>query len=197
MGSPEWLIEARRSPPSPLPSWLTAIPVDDPVPVKGERKELLYEQFNTVFPFVLDRVYEGLTLAAAIREIPPMSIPLDIGLFTRWIYKDPERKRAYVEAKEIRTEVWAGEVIKHSIGDETDHDVQRSKLIVDSYRWLMGADNRKVYGDSKNIEINGGISITAALEEARNRLTEIEVIADEMNVIDVAETRQIESGDDE
>jgi hypothetical protein len=40
----------------------------------------------------------------------------------------------------------------------------------------MASDNRKTYGDTKQIDFGGTISITAALEQARTRVIEAEVI---------------------
>jgi hypothetical protein len=40
----------------------------------------------------------------------------------------------------------------------------------------MGADNRKTYGESKQIELSTSISITAALEQARSRVAALPVV---------------------
>jgi hypothetical protein len=54
--------------------------------------------------------------------------------------------------------------------------VNRSKLKIDTRKWLMGAHNRKKYGSTTNIELTGGISITDALSAARARIVEADVI---------------------
>jgi hypothetical protein len=84
--------------------------------------------------------------------------------------EDPQRLERYKEAKELRTEWWAGRVIEIAEGDDLE-DVQRSKLKIDTYKWLMGADNRKTYGDTKQVEINQSISVLSALEAAQARIT--------------------------
>lgn len=157
---------------APLPAWLT---VPDPEPHKPskEGKALLLVQYETVFPRALELLYSGYTLDSALKELP---FQIDPGAFTRWVKKDAQRHELYKEAKEIRTEAWAGEIIKHAKSDDSAEDVQRSKLIVDTYKWLMGADNRKQYGDVKSIELGGQISITAALAQAQQRVIEAEVI---------------------
>jgi hypothetical protein len=171
--------------PEPLPDWLTG---GDPPKIKPtpERRVLDLAQFEMVFPRVLEMIYEGYVLKKALGELP---IEINAGAFMRWLKKDPQRYELYKEAKEVRTEVWTGEILKHALG-ETDSgdasldDTSRSKLIVDTYKWLMGADNRKVYGDTKTVELNTNISITAALEQARGRVNQIvdaeyEVLSDE------------------
>jgi hypothetical protein len=133
----------------------------------------VFQQFEVVFPRVIDLIASGYTLTSAVKEVP---YSIDLGAFTRWIKKDPVRQEMYKEAKEIRTESWAGKVIEHATAEDSLEDVARSKLIVDTYKWLMGADNRKTYGDVKSVEIGGQISITAALAQAQQRVLEAEVL---------------------
>jgi hypothetical protein len=126
-----------------------------------------------VFPRVMELIASGYTLTSAVREVP---YGIDLGAFTRWIKKDPMRQEMYKESKEIRTEAWAGKVIEHATAEDSLEDVSRSTLIVNTYKWLMGADNRKTYGDVKSVEIGGQISITAALAQAQQRVIEAEVL---------------------
>lgn len=157
---------------APLPDWLSLPDPSPPAPSK-QAKALVLTQFESAFPRILELLYSGYTLDNAIKEMP---YQIDLGAFIRWVKKDPQRNELYKEAKEIRTEAWSGEIIKHAKADDTAEDVQRSKLIVDTYKWLMGADNRKTYGDVKSIELGGQISITAALAQAQQRVIEAEVV---------------------
>lgn len=181
---------------SELPDWLTPtssleLP-DPPEPcLPPETKARILAQYEIIFPRVLDAIYGGSTLANALREIP---IEIDQGAFYRWLKKDPQRLEQYKEAKEIRTEAWAGKIIEHATGEVAGtvmEDVARSKLVVDTYKWLMQADNRRTYGDTKQIEVNQNISITAALAAAQGRVQE--VIEAEWGEA----PRLLESGDDE
>ena len=151
---------------SPLPDWLTAGPVPRLAPTI-ETRELAVAQYESVFARVIERMYEGYTLSNAIKELP---IAIDQGGFLKWMKQDPKRVELYKEAKEIRTEAWAGKIIEHATSENGIEDVARSKLIVDTYKWLMGADNRKTYGDTKSIEVSSTISISTALEQARGRV---------------------------
>lgn len=155
-----------------LPDWLTA---GDPAPIKPSReaKALVFQQFETVFPRVIDLIASGYTLTSAVKEVP---YGIDLGAFTRWVKKDPTRNEMYKEAKEIRTEAWAGKVIEHATAEDSFEDVARSKLIVDAYKWLMAADNRKTYGQSTQIELGGQISILGALAAANQRVIDAEII---------------------
>lgn len=162
-----------------LPHWLTAGNVPT-IPKSEERKRVLFAQFDMVLPRVVESICEGSTLKAALRRLP---IPIDHGAFMKWLKTDKQRYQLYLEAKEFRTEVWAGKMVEHAEGVDEEgnvklEDVSRSRLIVDTYKWLMGADNRKVYGDTKTVEVTGGISIVAALEQARARVLSIEDVID-------------------
>lgn len=141
--------------------------------------------FDSMFERVLGEMVKGRTLKNVIdndvREI-------EYEAFFRWIKRDPARVERYKEAKELRTEWWAGRLVEIAEADDSVEDVARSKLRIDTYKWLMGADNRRVYGDTKQVEINQSISITAALERARARVpaadvidvVEVEAVSDEV-----------------
>ena len=75
----------------------------------------------------------------------------------------------------MRSEFLAGEILEIADGLESmdaasSDTVNRDKLRIDTRKWLMGAHNRKRYGESKQIELATSISITEALEQARARI---------------------------
>ena len=98
--------------------------------------------------------------------------------FIRWVKRDPVRHERFKEAQESRTEFIAGEILE--IADATDQevpeDVNRSKLRIDTRKWLMSSWNKKRYGETKTVELAGQISITEALAQAQARVIEAEVI---------------------
>jgi len=194
MGSPDYSPPPWTVSSSVVPPWLTALPAGDPkLPLGPTRKELLVKQFEMVFPIVLERISEGITLTAAVRNLPDTTIPIEVGMFMSWMKKQPGYYEMFRDAKEVGTTVWEGEIIKHSLGAETEDDIARSKLIVDTYKWLMGAHNRKTYGDSKQIEVVGNISIASALAEAQGRVIDAQVVDDDL--IDVTDYKQIVAPD--
>ena len=175
-----------------LPEWLTGTDIDiSPIPkpiVTPERKALMFQQFDMVFPRMLELMASGYTLTKALLELP---IEIDSGAFLRWIKKDPGRSESYRDAKEIRTEFWAGKLVDYAEGENSAEDVQRSKLKVDTLKWLMAADNRRTYGEVKQVDIGGSISITAALAQAQAR------VLDAIDVTDtLTDTSRLENGDD-
>jgi hypothetical protein len=149
------------------------------------REKLLNVQYENLFMRALDEITAGKTLVQVLRDDLR---EFEQGAFLRWINKDPVRKQMYKEAKELRTEAWAGWVVEESYGENTLRDVQRSRLITDNLRWLMTADNRRTYGDTKQIDIGGTISITGALAAAQARLINDEIIDEVTDVIEYMDT---------
>jgi hypothetical protein len=86
------------------------------------------------------------------------------------------RHERFKEAQENRSEFIAGEILQIADAEDSIEDVQRSRLKIDTRKWLMSAWNRKRYGETKTLEMAGSISITNALAAARERMIEAEVI---------------------
>lgn len=162
-----------------LPSFLAPAAVPAPAfvaQVKQETKELVFDKFKLAFPRVIDRMYGGETLNKILENFPHA---IERGAFMRWIKKDAERFAVYTEAKETRTEIWTGEIIKIALGEDDVMDLDRAKFLVDTYKFLIKAENRKGYGDSKQLEVVGNISITAALQAAETRAKQITEFKDD------------------
>lgn len=181
---------------APLPHWLapTAQHIDpaveppivptallDPQERRRLSRELLDATFEAMFERVLTEITRGRTLKSIVAEDLRN---IDYEAFWRWIKRDPRRMERYKEAKELRTEWWAGRIVEIAEADDALEDVARSKLKIDTYKWLMGADNRKTYGESKQIELSTSISITAALEQARSRVAALPVVEEISDVDD-------------
>lgn len=155
-----------------LPNWL------DPAPrtlakSPPEVKALALAQYEHIFMRVIDSIAHGQSLSQILRDDQR---DIDYNDFYRWIKKDPQRSQLFTEAQEMRTEFMAGEIIEIADADDTLEDVNRSRLKIDTRKWLMGAHNRKKYGETKTVELGGTISITDALAQARARVIEAEVI---------------------
>ena len=211
MDIPDWL-----APPKPQASPIPPPPPPPPPPLpplelthlrpsrrveedEGPRqvdKALLFRQFELVFPRVLESICAGMTLNSALKQLPPLDYPIDVGVFTRWMMKDSSRRSLYAEAKEVRAETWTGDMVRHALGHEDDGtpiiaELDRSKFIVDTYKWLVSRQARREYGDTKTIEMNTTISITAALQQATERVITASVIEDD------DEPLYLPSGEDE
>ena len=172
-----------------IPSWLTTTPPLSPPDYKAILRESLLVQYETLFIRLVDGVASGLTNSTAIGND---LTPIEKGAFMRWVKRDPQRESVLKEAEEERTRVWAGEIISIADADDSVEDVNRSKLRIDSRKWLMAADHRRKYGESKTIEMGTTISILAAMNENDDRLAKM--IKDQELVEDILAKSQ--DGDD-
>ncbi len=98
---------------------------------------------------VCDLIAEGKSLRAieAITDMPSMTSVM------RWCIEDVAFCEQYARAKEQQSEVFAEELI--DIADDVttnEEDVQRSKLRIETRKWLMGKMKPKKYGDVLKIE---------------------------------------------
>lgn len=162
---------------SQLPNWLS---VPDPKPPKPtpEARALRHVEYEQIFERVVEDIYRGRSLQSLIEDDHRVVSYED---FLRWIKRDPQRHERFKEAQEMRTEFLAGEILQiadgvDSIDSSAPETVNRDKLRIDTRKWLMGAHNKKRYGESKQIELGGTISITEALAQAQARVIEAEVI---------------------
>ena len=162
---------------TPLPSWLSC-PEPKPPKPSQEAKALLHLQYENMFENFIEQVYRGRSLKSLIEDDHRVISYED---FLRWIKRDPQRNERFKEAQEMRTEFLAGEILEiadgvDSIDASAPETVNRDKLRIDTRKWLMGAHNRKRYGETKQIEVGGTISITEALAQAQARVIEAEVV---------------------
>ena len=178
-----------QAPTSSVPDWLTSSVADAPPLDLSQRRTLTRALQDTMFEAMFERVLGEMVKGRTLKEVLANDQrTIEYEAFFRWIKRDPQRHERYKEAKELRTEWWAGRIIEIAEADDTVEDVARSKLKIDTYKWLMGADNRKTYGESKQVEINQSISILSALEAAQSRIAP--TLVDE--VIDVEPMQSIE-----
>lgn len=162
---------------SDVPNWLSC---PDPKPPKpsAEAKALLLLQYENMFENFIEQVYRGRSLRSLVEDDPRL---VSYEHFLRWIKKDSVRSERFKEAQEMRTEFLAGEILEiadgvESIDPMSSDTVNRDKLRIDTRKWLMSAHNKKRYGESKQIELGGSISITEALAQAQARVIEAEVV---------------------
>ena len=160
-----------------LPDWLSADrtdPVKPPV-LPPSSKELLHATYENMFESFIEHIYRGKSLKQLVEEDARL---LSYEDFMRWIKRDPIRHERYKEAQEMRTEFMAGEILEiadglDSMDPSASETVNRDKLRIDTRKWLMSAHNRKRYGESKQIEMTGTISISEALAQAQGRVIDI------------------------
>lgn len=75
-----------------------------------------------------------------------------------WLGKYPSFVEQYARAKEDSADALAEDIL--DIADDADEDVQRSKLKVDTRKWLASKLKAKKYGDKADVNVSGGLSLT-------------------------------------
>lgn len=94
----------------------------------------------------------------------------------RWLSEDPEFRDQYARAREAQADFWAEQIIE--IADDTQNDwketergevpnetvISRSRLMVDTRKWLMARMKPKVYGDRVQNEVSGEVNVNVAAQ---------------------------------
>lgn len=172
--------KAELAPEAELPQWLT-IP-DPPETTQATRSlsgmALTLTQYDNIFERTIEQVCRGRSLHSLIEEDHR---EISYEHFMKWVKDDSMRYERFKEAQAMRTEFIAGEIIEIADAEDSVEDVQRSKLRIDTRKYLMGAWNKKRYGEVKQIEMGGQISILSALSAAQARVMDMEIV----EVIDV------------
>lgn len=126
---------------------------------------------------ICDLIVEGNTLKA-IERLPGMPT---VPTILRWLAAHEDFLEAYYRAQHIRMEAMGEEILEiaddstkdlvEKIGKDgrpytvVDHEVvNRSRLRVETRRWLMSKSAPKRYGDQLNVEHGGQVRATLVIE---------------------------------
>jgi hypothetical protein len=95
---------------------------------------------------------------------------LDPSSFYALMRRVPAVKEAYAEARVIQAEVMADQMLEIA-KDGTNDVIQRSKLRVDTIKWIMSKMHYQRFGDKIQQDVNANIVVDHAerLENARKR----------------------------
>ena len=146
----------------PLPAWL-----DDP----RTAMEITYENF---FATALEEMVGGRPLSHIVRDDPR---GLSYTRILNWIHKDEKRQEMYYQAQELGAEAVADELLYIADGaEDSPEDVQRSKLRIDTRRWLLEVWNKKRYG--KDSERNASTGVTVVVQRGAS----VQLVAGEKKV---------------
>jgi hypothetical protein len=122
--------------------------------------------------------------------IPHLCKQVGIGsdTFYKYMRETLDAQKRYARAKEIQCEYLADEILE--IADDATNDfmtvvkgdeeyerenkevTNRSRLRVDSRKWLLSKLVPKKFGDKVDIEHSGSIDFASIIEQARNRINQ-------------------------
>ena len=123
-------------------------------------KKNIEEKFNEICKLIAQ---EGMSLRSVLLS---SDMPAAI-TFYKWLDKDENKAKQYTRACENRADYFADEILE--ISDEQNADtyvddtgrvvtdgsvIQRSRLKVDTRKWLMSKMQPKKYGDKLDMSVN-------------------------------------------
>ena len=149
------------APPLRLPDWMSdSAPAGTPTfprestQLTPEVRQLERQTFAIAFEFLLEHMTTGRSLEEFARTY---HTPLVASRFRTWIFRDTRRKEAFYAAKAIGAEAIEEELTRIADGLDADgnpspDDVARSTLRINVRKWILQVNNRRRYGDVKQIE---------------------------------------------
>lgn len=136
------------------------------------RQQLNAMMYEAMFPALLDGISMGRPLKKCLGEDIR---DCDKAAFLRWVFSDSSRKARYYEAQEIAAEMLSSDILQIADGESQteggfEEDTQRSKVKIETRRYLMGIYNKKRFQETKQIELKEDINIKDALGSSVKRL---------------------------
>lgn len=193
---PAWLgISSHPSHPQPVAGATSSAPSASTALTPADRKDIVEQERLLAFEWVIPRVARGSSVTYALQEY---YLDIDVVAFRRWIMKDPIRKALYEDAKECNADYDSGMLNQLASGINRDgipYDPAYINAASAIIKWKMSKYNRKQYGDVKQIDVSGGISISQALADAQGRVLEGQAVAIEEEVIEFLDEPQVSPDD--
>lgn len=133
-----------------------------------------------------DKICQMIAQGQSVRSICSKKDMISMQTFFRWLRENDKFSEQYARACEERSYMHAEEILEiaddatndymeqHDESDEltgyklNGENIQRSRLRIDTRKWLMSKLNPKVYGDKLDMTTNGndiGISLSASQAE--------------------------------
>ncbi len=148
---------------STLPDWLR--PTDDQIseqdmkfPRTKDHKEIQRITFESIFERVIESLEAGRPASQTIKEDPR---GVDVGRFMAWVRRDAQRFDRFQEAKKNGMLILEDRLMETVDDTESMEDVQRTKLRVDTIKFVLQSWDRRYKSNEKAESNNGGpINIT-------------------------------------
>lgn len=133
-----------------------------------------------------DKICQMIAQGQSVRSICAKKDMISMQTFFRWLRENDKFREQYARACEERSYMHAEEILeiaddatndymeRHDESDEltgyklNGENIQRSRLRIDTRKWLMSKLNPKVYGDKLDMTTNGndiGVSLSASQAE--------------------------------
>ena len=135
---------------------------------------LQLQTYEIAFEHVLQKVAAGNTLLQTLQDYHSL---IDPSLYRAWIYRDDQRKKAWMVAKALSAEAMEDDLIRIADGFDPDgnpvpYDTNRANLQISTRKWIMQVNNKKRYGDTKFIETTHTSDLSLTTEQLEQRILE-------------------------
>ncbi len=136
------------------------------------------------------RISQGESLRAICED---KAMPSERTVY-RWLAATPVFRQAYVRAREAQMDHWSDEIVE--IADDASNDyierigkdgevervfdpeaVQRSKLRIDTRKWLMSKLAARTYGDKVDVNLSGSVEVSTLSDEELEARTRARLVA--------------------
>lgn len=111
---------------------------------------------------VISSIFDGLTLQKALK-----THDCSASMFYKTLEKYPELQVNYAYAEKYNADVLAEEII--SIAD-SEENYGKARNQIDARKWLAGKRAPKKYGDRIDVNVEGSIDLSAAIDAASKRI---------------------------
>lgn len=131
---------------------------------------------QAVFNEIIERIAAGQTLTAICEDTNEDGRMPSRMAFRRWMRNRPDLRAAYARAREDQVECWEDEIIDiaydrsgdkicDSEGNEYEDKefVNRSRVKIDSLKWIMSKVNSRKYGDKIEQNVTGNMTTSFTL----------------------------------
>lgn len=193
MDLPSWLTPSpatlpnSNAPPSPFPQYFELPVVAAKLTLAEQRRAIERHTFEAIYDDALEHIASGEHLRTFCTRDPRKP---DYKRFIAWVHESEERKNAYLNARAIGAEINLTQIVEIADAADSPEEVDRSALRISARKWVMGVDNRRRFGDVKQVEMTTQISVRAALDAGQRRVIEM------ADVVENDDQRQLEDSDD-
>ena len=102
--------------------------------------------YESIFERVVENLEIGVTASTTVKNDPR---GIDLGNFVSWVRRDPTRFRRFEEAKQNGMLILGDKLMEIVEDNESPEDVQRTKLRVDTLKWIMQSWDKRYRSNEK------------------------------------------------
>jgi hypothetical protein len=117
---------------------------------------------------ICSRMADGETLTNIMKD---QHMPSSFSVVWGWRQQQPEFSKAYARAREDQMHAWADQIVTEAqdgtgdyvVDEKTGkrvwqrHNIDRTRLIIDTKKWLMARLNAADFGDKSTVDVNHGL----------------------------------------